>query len=370
MSLIELTAVVPRLPPVIDGVGDYALSLARELRERFEINTHFIVGDPSWLGEETVEHFPVTKLTERTEARLRETLPRQQSSRVLLHYGGYAYAQRGCPDWLVEALTNWRAEREGRILITLFHELYASGPPWTSSFWLSPRQRNLTEQLARLSDSCHTSLAFYSGMLQQMGARAQSLPVFSSVGEPSQLPKPLSSRSRRLIVFGTPGRRLQVYRRSAGDLNPICRELGIEEIWDIGGDIDLEPARYLDVPLVRCGKMPGPEVCDIFLDSIAGVIDYPADMLGKSTIFAAYCAHRMIPLVAGYNDARPADGLVAGVEYRLLHDADGLSLSLGQRLADNAFDWYQDHRLVAHATRLAASLEPDGSSAQKHLVHA
>src|SRR5688572_23697649 len=129
MSLIELTAVVPRLPPVFDGVGDYALSLARELRERFEINTHFIVGDPSWLGEESVEHFPVSKLTERTAARLRETLPQQQSATLLLHYGGYAYAQRGCPDWLVEALTEWRTECDRHTLITLFHELYASGPP-------------------------------------------------------------------------------------------------------------------------------------------------------------------------------------------------------------------------------------------------
>src|SRR5687767_6719708 len=137
MSLIELIAIVPRLPPVIDGVGDYALSVARELRERSGIDTHFIVGDPSWIGKEIVEHFPVSKLTNRTESQLRAILTQEQSNKVLLHYGGYGYAQRGCPDWLVAALTKWRTEREGHKLITLFHELYASGPPWTSSFWLS-----------------------------------------------------------------------------------------------------------------------------------------------------------------------------------------------------------------------------------------
>lgn len=370
MNLTELTAVVPRLPPAIDGVGDYALSLARELRNRFGINTHFIVGDPFWLGEERVENFPVSKLTMRTAAWLRETLIQQESATVLLHYGGYAYAQRGCPDWLVEALTNWRTEREGRTLITLFHELYASGPPWTSSFWLSRRQRTLTEQLAGLSDSCFTSLALYSEMIRQMGVRAESLPVFSSIGEPDKSTKPLCSRRRRLIVFGTPGRRLQVYKRSAEGLNRICRELSIEEVWDIGGEMGLEPARFVNVPVVVCGEIPGREACDIFLDSIAGVIDYPADMLGKSTIFAAYCAHRMIPLVAAQNDSSPADGLLIGVHFSMLHDGDALSMSFGQRLADNAFDWYQQHGLAAHSTLLATSLGHDSASAREYLVHA
>jgi len=370
MSLIELTAIVPRLRPVVDGVGDFALSLARELRERFAIDTHFIVGDPSWPGEERVEDFSVSKLTSRTEARLNAILTHQKSVAVLLHYGGYGYAQRGCPDWLVEALTNWRTASEGRTLATLFHELYASGPPWTSSFWLSRRQKTLTEQLARVSDSCLTSVALYSEIIEKMGVPARSLPVFSSIGEPDESPKPLSSRRRRLIVFGTPGRRLQVYKRSREALNRICRELSIEEVWDIGAEMDLEPARFVDVPVVLCGKMRGRKVSDIFLDSIAGVIDYPADVLGKSTIFAAYCAHRMIPLVASYNESSPADRLVAGVHFSLLQSRDGLSLNSGQRLADNAFDWYQDHRLAVHAKSLAASLERDGALAQEYLVHA
>lgn len=370
MSLIELTSIVPRLPPVTDGVGDYALSLARELRERFGINTRFIVGDPSWLEEGSVENFPVSKLTNRIESRLQATLTQQQSDTVLLHYGGYAYAQRGCPDWLVEAITNWRTEGVGRTLITLFHELYASGPPWTSSFWLSRRQRHLTQQLAGSSDSCLTSLALYSEMIEKMGGQAESLPVFSSIGEPDQSPKQLCSRRRRLIVFGTPGRRLQVYKRSAENLNRRCRELGIEEIWDIGGELDFEPARFVDLPVVVCGRMPAREVCDIFLDSIAGVIDYPAALLGKSSIFAAYCAHRMIPLVAVHHEATPADGLVAGVHYTVLQDGEGLSLSFAQALADSAFDWYQGHGLAAHATRLATSLKPDRALAQEHFVHA
>jgi hypothetical protein len=49
--------IVPRLPPLIDGVGDYSLQLARTLRENHNIDSKFIIGDPSWLGPTELEGF-------------------------------------------------------------------------------------------------------------------------------------------------------------------------------------------------------------------------------------------------------------------------------------------------------------------------
>jgi hypothetical protein len=40
----KIHQIIPRLPPAIDGVGDYALSLARQLRHDYDIDTHFIIG--------------------------------------------------------------------------------------------------------------------------------------------------------------------------------------------------------------------------------------------------------------------------------------------------------------------------------------
>ena len=48
MSNLATIISVPRLPPAIDGVGDYALNLARQLRKDFNIQTHFIVGNSTW----------------------------------------------------------------------------------------------------------------------------------------------------------------------------------------------------------------------------------------------------------------------------------------------------------------------------------
>lgn len=373
--MVSLTAIVPRLPPVIDGVGDYALALARGLRKDFRFETRFVVTDAAWDEGEGVEGFGVNRLGERSVDELLNALPRGERAAVLLHYGGYAYATRGCPAWLVRALKRWRGGAGGRRLLTFFHELYATGPPWTSSFWLSRRQRSLTARLARVSDESLTSLELYATRLRRMGAAPVCLPVFSSVGEPTQgMTPPLAERRRRLVVFGTRGRRAEVYRRSARALNRICRRLKIEEVWDIGREAHAPAARLLDVPVIYCGETSAREVSEILLDSVAGVIDYPADMLGKSTIFAAYCAHRVLPLVADHGrndgDGGPADHLRAGTHYRLVDDSERLSLDAAQQLADAAFDWYQTHTIAAHTRLLATRLETLGPLARESLVHA
>lgn len=368
MSSPRLIAIVPRVAPLMDGVGDYALALARELRAEFAIETSFVVTDPVWTGDQ-VEGFAVHRLPDHTPDELLKALPQGIPGTVLLHYEGYAYAKRGCPAWLIETLERWHRPSTGHMLLTIFHELYATGPPWTSSFWLSRQQRNLVGRLARLSDQNLTSPLLYAQRLKEMGNSAESLPVFSSIGEPSQKPPTLASRRRRIVVFGTGGRRLQVYRRSSENLVRICGELAIEEIWDIGRESDSYPVPDIGVPVIECGEMSGPEVSKILLDSVAGVIDYPADMLSKSTIFAAYCAHRMLPLVAGYGSAEASDGLTFGAQYQLVNDPRKLSMSSAQRIADHAFDWYQTHTLATHTQRLARLVQ-SSSPARKNLAYA
>jgi hypothetical protein len=374
--MTSMLSIVTGLPPRIDGVGDYALSLARQVRKDNGIETRFVVGDPDWDGPASVEGFEVSKLTERSRANLLRILrgATKGESIVLLHYGGYGYARRGCPLWLVDGLQQWRNESKEGFLITMFHELYAYGPPWTSAFWLSALQRNLAARLARLSDQYLTSRQRYAEMVCRWSlgkhTSVRSLPVFSSIGEPEHV-LPLNERRRRLVIFGTPGRRDQVYRRSAEQINRICRRLDIEEILDIGRPIDLDASVALHAPVVVCGELSGAEVSRLLSDAIAGVLDYPAGVLGKSTIFAAYCAHRLVPIIATYGDEASADGLVAGTHY-LLSDArpENLSLATGQVIADKAYAWYAMHSLSIHAKTLAVSLSGNGYSEKGSLISA
>ncbi|HYX18490.1 MAG TPA: glycosyltransferase family 1 protein [Nostoc sp.] len=351
--LASLISIVPRLPPAIDGVGDYALNLARQLRQDFNIQTHFVVGNPTWNGAGEIEGFIVSQVSDRSPDALLALLANNCSSPILIHYVGYGYAQRGCPVWLVDGLQRWKSLFPNRSLVTMFHEIAASGPIWTSSFWLSSLQKNLAARLVQMSDRCITSKQSYGELLYQLNRTQQTeitcLPVFSNIGEPEYLPT-LPERSQRLVVFGSRNSRLQVYNQCLKALEETCQSLNIKEILDIGVPTGLELSKIGEIPIIEKGVNKAEEISKVLQDSIAGFLNFPPPAyLAKSTIFAAYCAHRLIPCMV-ISSKLPIDGLEKGKHYWSADDhSNELRLKQGQNIADNAYTWYQTHSLPVQA---------------------
>ena len=347
---MELVQIVPALPPAFSGVGDFAMLLARELLARHGVSGRFVVGDPAWNAPAAVAPFPAAAVAARSTAALRaslDALPRAPDDAVLLHYVGYGYANRGCPFWLVEALERWkRAAAPASRLLVLFHETFASGPVWSSAFWTRPFQRSLAARLARLADARRITTTVGRGELSGTFRRGETLPatvapVFSNVGEPAAPPPPVA-REQQVVVFGSRPVRAAVYA-NAGALVAFCARHGIGRVVDVGqtlpGGVRLDG---LDVR--EAGPLPAPEASALFARSLAGYFDYPAPYLGKSSIFAAYCAHGMVPVTfPGNRD--PAEGLRAGEHY--LAGADDPAPFA--TVASAAHVWYNAHRLEMHA---------------------
>jgi hypothetical protein len=272
---------------------------------------------------------------------------------VLLHYVGYGYARRGCPIWLVKALEQWLKAGNNHYLVTMFHEVYAFGAIWTSQFWTSPLQRNLAARLTQLSDRCLTSKQGYADIIRKFSQGKHSdiptLPVFSNVGEPKKNLTPLLERNRRLVVFGSVGTRSRVYQQSCLVLQKTCEQLEIEEILDIGPPLNFPIQPVNGIPVSCLGIKSAEEISDLLSNSLVGFFNYPTEHLAKSTIFAAYCAHRLLPIGSWYR-GEDADGLKVGKHYWLGDRYESsLNLSQGQIVADNAYAWYQHHRLSVQA---------------------
>lgn len=354
-GLIQL---VPSLPPPAEGVGSYALALAEALAAHHGLGSRFVVGDPAWKAEADAA-FPAAAVAARTPEALEQALaqsPAAAGGPVLLHYANYGYEPRGCPGWLVEGLRRWLAAGRERRLVTFFHEVHASGPPWTSAFWLRSRQRRLAAAVARASVSTLTSLELYAGLLRSWTERPPALlPVFSTVGEPESV-APWEARQPRLVVFGGRGAREAAYGPLASELELACRRLGIEEICDIGPPISTVPSRVGPAAVSSLGLLPGAEVGALLRSARAGYLAYPAYFLPKSTIFAAYAAHGLLP-VRGWPKARerPPGELLPNVHFwEPLADQAG---SLGG-IAAAARDWYLGHRLEVQAGTFARLLSP------------
>jgi hypothetical protein len=317
-----LIHVVPHLPPPPEGVGSYALALAEALGRRFGTESRLVAADA---------------LPARTPEALREALG--AAGPALLHYAGYGYHPRGCPGWLVEALEGW----SGR-LVTAFHEVWATGLPWRSSFWLSPRQRSLAGRLARRSDGLVTSMALYRRRLLRHapGREVAVLPVFSTVGEPAEVP-PLGERAPRLVLFGGPGVRGRAYRHLGAAIAQTCESLGLREIVDIGPPAPEAPERIAGRPVRRLGPLPAGEVSRALLDARAGFLSYPAPFLAKSTIFAAYCSHGLLPASSW---PRPRRRVEPPPPFWRPAEANRRD---PQEVADRARDWYLSHTLERSA---------------------
>jgi len=348
---LEILQIVPHLPPSISGVGDYACLLAAQMQAAHGLSTKFFVCDPSWRGDPEINGFSVERFDshDASELALRLAAP-DMPDMVLLHYVGYGYHKRGCPLWLARGLRSWKKALPGRCLVVMLHELYASGPPWSSSFWTSPIQRALVKSFVRMSAHTVTNLQSSRRLLARIMSNSANdfsvFPVFSNVGEPPSLPH-WGNRRPRLVVFGNPAWRRQAYVEHQTALEDACAAFGLEEIVDIGSPCGVLPK--FRVPVVLKGNLPAEEISAQLLNARAGFFTYPAAYLGKSGVFAAYAAHGVAPLTYAKNVAANGDGLSERDHF--ISTGSWYSYGAGelQRVGVAARAWYANHAIDVQA---------------------
>ena len=355
MNVIQI---VPQFPPAINGLGDYSFLLAAELRARHGINSRIVVGDPTWKSSVLSGDFRIERVCNRSAASLVKALEVSENPKTaVLHYVGYGYAKRGAPTWLINGLSRWKERNGNHRLTVVFHELFAFGPPWRSSFWTSPVQRWAVRRLVSIMDEAQTPMHAYANRLQKFLCAKKVIsvsPVFSNVGE-SQDYLSLNQRRREIVVFGSLPIRMLTYIDHRDALLRACSALNVAKIVDIGPNPERIPT--LPVPILKMGIKPAEDVHAILSESFAGYLSYFDGSLAKSGIFAAYCAHGMLPVLSGGNSS-DLDGVCAGIQYMAATDIVSAALEIhAQRIADSGHAWYEEHSIPRTAATLAAVLK-------------
>lgn len=355
-----ILSIVPRLPPAIDGVGDYASLLAAALAERHGVMTQFIACDPLQPVAANSDELNPSQLAQRSRESLLTILARyDRIDTLLLHYVGYGYAKRGCPQWLADAVLEWRQAKDTRRLVTMFHEVYASSNrPWNSQFWTSLIQQKIAKDLIQSSNVVLTSMRGYADLIAKLNpqheGKIHAIPILSTIGESSSL-LPLVERKPWLVTFGNTAFRKSIYTKSLAQLTNVCQQLEISEIYDIGNS-SAEIARAI-VPQVKVntmGVLPAAEVSQIFRMARVGFLNYPVAYLGKSTIFAAYTSHKLLPVFDRHNVEPNQDGIELNRHYWACQNVgDAIDLVKAQSIVDRANRWYMEHNLAQTADRFA-----------------
>ena len=279
-----LIQIVPQLRPAACGVSDHAISLARELEAEFEISTAFVVLNST---ETCNSPFPTVycKPTQLFEACT--SLSKGKPGAVLVHYSGYGYSADGAPFVLAEALQLVRRSAQFRIGV-YFHELFATGMPWTSAFWHSHRQRQVALRVAKECDLVATNVNRHSDWLEHKAMQGaatdvQRLPVFSNVGESAVIPL-MSEKRAVMAVLGLAGTREKSYRRLR-QLGAMLNSLGIEEILDVGPEFDV-PANVSGIAVRRLGVLSARDLGNLLSKSMFGFVPHSSFSMAKSGIFA------------------------------------------------------------------------------------
>ncbi len=354
--------IVPKLPPIVDGLGDYSMNLARALMDDHAIRSFFCVTSDAWPQRQNIGEFgcakaPISGGRNDFERTLENILREKKGNRasVILHYENYSYAKRGCPFTLVGALKRLK-KRFGFTLITLFHEVYATGPVWKSAFWLNPAQKKLSAEVISLSDHIFTPLQKHAEFIKKYsgGKKLFSLPNISNIPEPRNVP-PLDTRTNRIVVFGR--QRHDIYRskKLMKALRKTAEMTGAKEISDVGAYIPLSPEMSRGLNIDRLGTLSASDLSRLLSGSRTGFIYYKPVYMPKSTVLSAYCAHGMVPVSACLPE--DSEGLSHGVNYLSVGAVDSFpDISAQQVIADNAFKWYHTHDLAAHAAFFASAV--------------
>ncbi|MEP6685894.1 MAG: hypothetical protein ABJB22_03880 [Verrucomicrobiota bacterium] len=353
--------IVPRAPGSHDGVGDYALTLAKQLMTHHGRKTVFAMAERPAVSE--IEDFEILSPLEAIDD---ERCRDRGIEAIILHYVNYGYQDRGVPLSLPPLLRKLRRACGGPF-VTVFHEIHASGPPWKSAFWLRPLQIRIAREIAEISATCVVSSETTRDQLHRIAPQARIVvhPVISNFGEPDLSPPQFAGRDqhRWAICGGTHlvERSLRSFLRRVPS---IPGRFSPRDLFVFGGKESAIVRKTLDkIAKIKCHYSPQVEVSlatGILSFCAFGWIDYfdranvPTAAILKSTTFAAYCAHGVIPVFpeAGSEIALDGDRLPSPC-YVAQDRTDLPAESEREKISHEIYTWYQRR---ASSERLAAGI--------------
>jgi hypothetical protein len=353
--------IVPHLPGTFDGVGDYALNLARALTADHGINTTFLVADKT--STTSRDSYPVVSELNPKDC---PALARDHEH-VILHYVNYGYQARGVPFSLRAFVRQLRSQMRGG-WVTTFHELYASGPPWKSAFWLRPFQVRIARDMIDASTSCVVSNPPVEMAIRAYDSRKKiySVPVMSTFGEPELVDFRAASPKRWVICGGTAlvARSLELFERLKSRIPDEFRPQHLDVVGgrkneSIVATLDRLKRSQPDLRLHHYAEVGTDLASEVLRESSFGFMDYFGagtvwpGMVLKSTAFAALCAHGVIPVLSHREPPISVDGGALPDAYCLTPTGSNLPpLEEVPEIRKQVYDWYHAHAASRQAARV------------------
>ena len=317
---IKVFHIVPGVPPTVNGLSEYC----------YELWKHWPQPRPEWhclaaqVPEEAHSLWPQVEIAhfDLNRDSLLNALESAGARDVVLHYVGYAYHPKGVPLWLPKALQSWKQHHQsGAHLTVMFHELYAKGSWRRTSFWLSPVAKHIMKDLAQLADKWVTSCPDYVEQINRetsTGVKGTLIPVGANI-KPAEtltrLPWNLASGKKlKVVFFGMVGTRLWSLQCHENLLREMCEQKLVEQITLLGKK-DESSRFYGEIKALKskigfdhlwnesydCSLK---QISEILSVNDLGFVSNEPGNISKSLVYAALCAHSVLPVASARANER------------------------------------------------------------------
>ena len=155
------------------------------------------------------------------------------------------------------------------------------------------------------------------------------------------------------MVFGSAELRTVTYRTAGRELFQWAKRQSLE-IYDVGSPVtDLQVMDALETNgVTQHGRLEADKLSELMRGTQFGVIAYPTNYIAKSSVFAAYCAHGLCPMILSNGGYAPSDGLLAGQHYLAGVPIGLVDADKAQQTGEVAWRWYQSHGVASHIAKL------------------
>ncbi|MBD2666132.1 hypothetical protein B6N60_01815 [Richelia sinica FACHB-800] len=390
MVKFNIIQITEKLPPSLHGIGDYAFKIACNIKNKYDINSFFIVFDDC--NKDTDQNddnnicniYSLQKLDSNLSDTLIQVLQKLNNSKniVILHYDKGFYDtyidKEGFEKYyFTKHLRKFinlfnKNKDDGTKLIIVFHEFFPPIVERRRDYILRPIQNFLMKKVIKSADAAICSNPVVERQLKSLvpSLKIFTYPVFSNICEPTNL---ASKQENSWVIFGSTDNLKKTLHKFIEQIPILKSKLSIDTVNIIGGKFDpyilnLVNKLKADVPIVN--YLPGisnQEASYIFSISRFCYMYYftrnllaDSSLIFKSGVFATACSHGTIP-VFGNPGMEYAIGVFNHPGFVFIKD-DKFSSSNADQLLDvydiafKVFRWYQEYAHSSRATDIFFSV--------------
>jgi hypothetical protein len=343
---LGIAIIVPRLPPSIDGVGDYTFQLL--VNSQWLKNCLILVSDYSQRSQQCLLEHRVERLPN-SRHEFFQILRNHNVTTIVVQYSAYGFNGRGFPYYLLKNLRLWRTANNKRRLIVMAHELWHESPPCKLSFYFQLAHKIVLKQTLKISDCVFTSTNGYYSILCKFvrQPKVRFLPVASNITpvyDSSQHKKQKNS----WVVFGRQRNRISTLE-AFKDLIPKLYANGALEFLHIIGANGCDADQIYEQKLlesflpkdhfVRHGFLESDQISFHLSKIQFGLFAESYLSCEKSTVFMAFASHQVSIIVPScWPEGFPLSALVSDSEFLLSQRSSTFADIPGSTLL---FKWYQ-----------------------------